>query len=102
MSLSEGSSSNLYAMPIGGGSPTQLTDDQSIDTSPCYSPDGSQITFESDRGGNQQIYVMGAGRRRRQAHLVRRRTVFDAGVVAAGRLHRLHQAELAASSASAL
>ncbi len=31
-----------------------------IDTSPSYSPDGSQIVFESDRGGRQQLYVMGA------------------------------------------
>src|SRR4029077_11582264 len=28
---------------------------------PCYSPDGSQIVFNSDRGGDQQLYVMGAG-----------------------------------------
>ena len=32
-----------------------------IDTSPSYSPDGSQIAFESDRGGSQQLYVMPAG-----------------------------------------
>ena len=30
------------------------------DTAPSYSPDGSYICFESDRGGKQQIYVMGA------------------------------------------
>jgi TolB protein len=38
-----------------------LTDSGAIDTSPSYSPDGSQIVFESDRGGAQQIYRMGAG-----------------------------------------
>ncbi len=27
---------------------------------PAYSPDGSRIAFESDRGGTQQIYVMNA------------------------------------------
>ena len=32
----------------------------SIDTSPSYSPDGSQVVFTSDRGGQPQIYVMGA------------------------------------------
>ncbi|MGI4800349.1 MAG: hypothetical protein ACRYG8_41215, partial [Janthinobacterium lividum] len=58
--LSEGTSTNLYAMTIGGGDPRQLTNDSSIDTSPCYSPDGNQIVFESDRGGTQQIYIMGA------------------------------------------
>jgi TolB protein len=39
---------------------TRLTDTPAIDTSPCYSPDGSQICFESDRGGSPQIYVMAA------------------------------------------
>jgi TolB protein len=38
-----------------------LTDTPAIDTAPSYSPDGKQICFESDRGGRQQIYVMGAG-----------------------------------------
>lgn len=38
----------------------RLTEGQAIDTGPCYAPDGRQIAFESDRGGNQQIYVMGA------------------------------------------
>ena len=36
----------------------KLTDHPSIDTSPSYSPDGKYITFNSDRSGYQQIYVM--------------------------------------------
>ena len=36
----------------------KLTDHPSIDTSPSYSPDGSYITFNSDRSGLQQIYTM--------------------------------------------
>ena len=39
---------------------TRLTNTNAIDTSPSYSPDGSQIVFESDRGGRQQLYVMNA------------------------------------------
>jgi TolB protein len=39
---------------------TRLTDHPAIDTSPSYSPDGTQVTFNSDRGGTQQIYVMNA------------------------------------------
>jgi TolB protein len=39
---------------------SRLTTDPSIDTAPSYSPDGRQITFESDRGGSQQVYVMNA------------------------------------------
>ena len=38
----------------------QLTNGTAISTSPCFSPDGQYITFESDRGGSQQIYVMRA------------------------------------------
>ena len=93
MSLSEGATTNLYAMDLRSRTTTRLTDSGAIDTSPCYSPDGSQIVFESDRGGSQQIYVMGASGGGGQAHLVRRRALFDAGMVAQGRFHRLHQAE---------
>ena len=39
----------------------QLTSGAAIDTSPSYSPDGSRIVFESDRGGSPQLYIMGAG-----------------------------------------
>ena len=38
----------------------RLTNQAAIDTSPSYAPDGSRIAFESDRGGSQQLYVMGA------------------------------------------
>jgi TolB protein len=36
----------------------RLTNTEAIDTAPCYSPDGTQICFESDRGGSQQIYLI--------------------------------------------
>ena len=39
---------------------SRLTNDPAIDTAPSFSPDGKQITFESNRGGSQQIYVMNA------------------------------------------
>src|SRR5690606_30579575 len=38
----------------------QLTNTPAINTAPSYSPDGSQVVFESDRGGTQQIYTMNA------------------------------------------
>ena len=47
-------------MDIGSGQMRQLTNAPSIETSPCFSPDGSQIVFESDRSGTQQIYLMSA------------------------------------------
>jgi TolB protein len=46
---------------LGSGSVTRLTEAPSIETAPSFSPDGSQIVFESDRSGTQQLYVMSAG-----------------------------------------
>ena len=48
-------------MSLSGGQQTRLTTSPSIDTAPTYSPDGSQIVFESDRSGTQQLYIMPAG-----------------------------------------
>jgi TolB protein len=39
---------------------TRITDSPAIDTSPSYSPDGTKIVFNSDRGGTQQLYTMNA------------------------------------------
>jgi TolB protein len=47
-------------MDLRSRTTTRLTNSNSIDTSPSYSPDGSQVVFTSDRGGRAQIYVMGA------------------------------------------
>ena len=48
-------------MDLRSRATTRLTDTAGIDTSPSYAPDGAQIVFESDRGGTQQLYVMGGG-----------------------------------------
>jgi TolB protein len=47
-------------MDLRSKATTRLTDTAAIDTAPSFSPDGSRICFESDRGGRQQVYVMGA------------------------------------------
>ena len=61
MSLAINGTTNLWAMDLKTRATRQLTDGRgTIDTSPCYSPDGSQICFASDRGSTQQIYVMNA------------------------------------------
>ena len=95
MSLQQGGNSNLFVMDLRSKSTTRLTDTPAIDTSPSYSPDGTRICFESDRGGKPQIYVMPAtGGPAQRISFSRRhqRQLFDPGVVAARRLHRLHQA----------
>lgn len=60
-SLERGGNTDIYALAVGSGQLTQLTNAPSIETAPSFSPDGSQIVFESDRSGSPQIYVMPAG-----------------------------------------
>ncbi|WP_048645036.1 Tol-Pal system beta propeller repeat protein TolB [Nitratireductor soli] len=58
--LRDDGNSNIFAMDLRSRNTTRLTTSNAIDTSPSYSPDGSQVVFTSDRGGRAQIYVMGA------------------------------------------
>ena len=58
--LRDDGNSNIFAMDLRSRNTTRLTNSTSIDTSPSYSPDGSQVVFTSDRGGQPQIYRMGA------------------------------------------
>ncbi|MFA5014963.1 MAG: M56 family metallopeptidase [Actinomycetota bacterium] len=48
----------IYVMDSDGKNQVRLTDNDSSDVNPCWSPDGSKIAFESDRDGNWEIYVM--------------------------------------------
>jgi TolB protein len=62
-----GPNSDIYMVGSGGGPAQRLTTSPGVDTGPSFSPDGSRIVFESDRGGSQQLYVMnadGSGQRR--------------------------------------
>jgi len=58
--LQDNGSANIYAMDLRSRTTTRLTSTLAIDTAASYSPDGSKIVFESDRGGRQQIYIMNA------------------------------------------
>jgi TolB protein len=60
MALETNGNSEIYMMDLATRTPRRLTNDPGIDTAPSFSPDGTQITFESNRGGTQQIYVMNA------------------------------------------
>ncbi|WP_137679876.1 Tol-Pal system beta propeller repeat protein TolB [Aurantiacibacter suaedae] len=60
-SMAIGGNTDIYRVSAsGGGTPLRLTDSPAIDVGGSYSPDGSQIVFESDRSGAQQCYVMNA------------------------------------------
>jgi TolB protein len=50
---------NLYIVNRDGSGVRKLTDHASINTSPTWSPSGTQIAFVSDRTGQPQIYVVG-------------------------------------------
>jgi TolB protein len=58
--LRDDGNSNIFTMDLRSRNTMRLTNSNAIDTSPSYSPDGSKIVFTSDRGGQPQIYVMGA------------------------------------------
>jgi TolB protein len=60
MSLARDGITDLYRMDLRTRSVTRLTNSTSIDTSPSFSPDGTQVVFNSDRGGSQQLYLMDA------------------------------------------
>ena len=42
----------------GAGEPLRLSDSAADDRAPVYSPDGSQVLFDSTRDGNTELYVL--------------------------------------------
>ena len=48
----------IYSMAPDGSNPTRLTFNAKVDTDPSLSPDGSKIAFQSDRDGDNEIFVM--------------------------------------------
>ena len=42
---------DIYIMPVGG-KPENITKDRFLDTDPSWSPDGKQLVYSSDKGGN--------------------------------------------------
>ncbi len=51
---------HIYAVPLEGGQPRQITAEGSLNERPRWSPDSQRIAFVSDRGGAQQIWLMSA------------------------------------------
>ena len=49
---------NLFTIPIEGGLATRLTSGMAFDAQPRFSPDGSRVTFTSDRSGSENIWMM--------------------------------------------
>ena len=50
----------IYVMDADGSNQIRLTNNSAGDYDPHWSPDGTQLVFESERDGNFEIYVMAA------------------------------------------
>jgi Tol biopolymer transport system component/cytosine/adenosine deaminase-related metal-dependent hydrolase len=62
---------DIYVMPVGG-KPVNITHDGAFDTDPAWSPDGRQLAYSSDKGGNQlQLWIrdMQSGQSHQVTHL---------------------------------
>lgn len=51
---------DLYTMPITGGTATPLRQGLAWEVQPRFSPDGKKISFTSDAGGGDNIWIMDA------------------------------------------
>jgi len=49
---------DIWTVPLAGGEATRLTIGAAWDGQPSFSPDGSQIAFVSDAGGNENLWLM--------------------------------------------
>jgi dipeptidyl aminopeptidase/acylaminoacyl peptidase len=50
----------VYVVNADGSGRTALTSNTAVDINPAWSPDGTKITFASDRDGDSDIYTMDA------------------------------------------
>jgi Tol biopolymer transport system component/DNA-binding winged helix-turn-helix (wHTH) protein len=53
-------STNVYTMPVTGGTPKQLTFRDSLNLEPVWSPDGKRIAFVSTEGGHWRVWAVSA------------------------------------------
>jgi imidazolonepropionase-like amidohydrolase/Tol biopolymer transport system component len=49
---------NIYMIPISGGDATPIRESLAYEVQPRFSPDGTKISFTSDAGGGDNIWVM--------------------------------------------
>jgi Tol biopolymer transport system component len=49
---------DIYIMPVTGGQATLLRGGYPFEVQPRFSPDGKKISFTSDAGGGDNIWIM--------------------------------------------
>lgn len=49
---------DIYAIPLDGGAPRQLTKDVRDDDAALWTPDGSGVVFRSERGGQSDLWLV--------------------------------------------
>jgi Tol biopolymer transport system component len=52
---------DLWLLPVGSGTPRQLTNDAFADRDPSWSPDGRELAFTSDRDGTMNVWIRDLG-----------------------------------------
>lgn len=61
LALSRDHQMDLYVRPLESESLTRLTSDKAVESSPAWSPDGSQICYVSDSSGKPKLRLIGVG-----------------------------------------
>ena len=51
-----GSRRDIWTIPTRGGDPRPVTEDEALDWSPAWSPDGGHLYFSSDRDGSMNLW----------------------------------------------
>jgi Tol biopolymer transport system component len=54
--------SSVWLVPVDGGSPLQVTDDEALNMSPAWLPDGGKLLYISDRDGGRDLYQLSLSR----------------------------------------